>query len=113
MQTKIFLPLPYDQKITYCDRPEQIEGPSAEAWTEINGHLGTNAQSLSELVEQLGNAQFGHTPRVGDAFCGGGSIPFEAARLGCETYGSDLNPVGGSAQLGCLDNFGRGEKVPG
>lgn len=24
---------------------------------------------------------FGHTPRVGDSFCGGGSIPFEAARL--------------------------------
>ena len=31
--------------------------------------------------------------QVGDSFCGGGSIPFEAARIGCEAYGSDLNPV--------------------
>ena len=28
-----------------------------------------------------------------DPFAGGGSIPFEAARLGCETYANELNPV--------------------
>ncbi|MDT9296798.1 MAG: DUF1156 domain-containing protein [Arthrospira platensis PCC 7345] len=33
------------------------------------------------------------TPVVLDAFAGGGSIPFEAARYGFEVYGSDLNPV--------------------
>ena len=32
-------------------------------------------------------------PRVGEAFCGGGSMPFEVARIGCEAHGSDLNPV--------------------
>ena len=31
----------------------------------------------------------------GDSFCGGGSIPFEAARIGCKAFGSDLNPVAG------------------
>ena len=45
------------------------------------------------LIEQLGVLRFGHRPRVGDAFCGGGSIPFEAARLGCDVYASDLNPI--------------------
>jgi putative DNA methylase len=32
-------------------------------------------------------------PKVLDPFAGGGSIPLEALRLGCQTYASDLNPV--------------------
>ena len=32
-------------------------------------------------------------PLVVDPFAGGGSIPLEAARLGCEVFASDLNPV--------------------
>jgi len=32
-------------------------------------------------------------PLVVDPFAGGGSIPLEALRLGCETFSSDLNPV--------------------
>ncbi|MEM3543912.1 MAG: DUF1156 domain-containing protein [Candidatus Micrarchaeia archaeon] len=35
----------------------------------------------------------GKPPKVLDPFAGGGSIPLEALRLGCETYASDLNPV--------------------
>ena len=33
------------------------------------------------------------SPLVVDPFAGGGSIPLEALRLGCETFASDLNPV--------------------
>ena len=32
-------------------------------------------------------------PVVEDPFAGGGSIPLEALRLGCEAFASDLNPV--------------------
>jgi adenine-specific DNA methylase len=32
-------------------------------------------------------------PTVVDPFAGGGSIPLEALRLGCDVYASDLNPV--------------------
>jgi adenine-specific DNA methylase len=32
-------------------------------------------------------------PKVLDPFAGGGAIPLEALRLGCETYASDYNPV--------------------
>ena len=46
-----------------------------------------------ELVNELGTRRFGHPPRVGDAFCGGGSVPFEAAVMGCDVYGTDLSPV--------------------
>ncbi len=33
------------------------------------------------------------TPLVVDPFAGGGSIPLEALRLGCQAFASDLNPV--------------------
>ena len=34
-------------------------------------------------------------PLIVDTFAGGGSIPIEALRLGCDAFGSDLNPVAG------------------
>jgi putative DNA methylase len=93
LQELVFDRLPYAEKLEYCHRPEQVDGPSLEAWAEINAHLGAEVFSLPELIEELGRRRFGHRPRVGDAFCGGGSIPFETARLGCDVYGSDLSPV--------------------
>ena len=103
--------LPYGERIVNCERPENVEGPSLSAWKDINAHLGTHAKSLSELVEQLGKRTFGHTPRVGDSFCGGGSIPFEAARIGCEAFGSDLNPVAGLLTWASLNLLGGGKAV--
>lgn len=103
--------MPYAQRITHCDRPENIEGPTPEAWAEINTHLGTTATNLPELLEQLGRRTFGHRPRVGDAFCGGGSIPFEAARIGCDAFGSDLNPVAGLLTWASLHLLGGGPAV--
>lgn len=103
--------LPYAERITYCDRPENVTGPTATAWAEINAHLGTTATCLTELVKQLGQQQFGHTPRVGDSFCGGGSIPFEAARIGCEAFASDLNPVAGLLTWASLNLLGGGKAV--
>ncbi len=100
--------LNYDQKLEYCRRPEQVEGPSEESWNAINVHLGTSARNLNELIAELGSRQFGHTPRVGDAFCGGGSIPFEAGRIGCEAFGSDLNPVAALLTWAALNVVGGG-----
>ena len=39
------------------------------------------------------NAGSAPRPRVLDMFAGGGAIPLEALRLGCEAYAMDLNPV--------------------
>jgi adenine-specific DNA methylase len=111
LQVRCFHRLSYAERIARCDRPENVDGPSTEAWADINAHLGTTAASLSELVEQLGQRAFGHTPRVGDAFCGGGSIPFEAARIGCEAFGSDLNPVAGLLTWASLNLLGGGPAV--
>jgi putative DNA methylase len=57
------------------------------------------AWGLGEDPPPQGDTQaildFLHTkaPPVYDPFCGGGSIPLEAQRLGLRAYGSDLNPV--------------------
>jgi adenine-specific DNA methylase len=106
-----FNSLSYDEKLGLCDRPEQIDGASKKTWSEINNHLGTSANSLQELIKQLGEKRFGHTPKVGDPFCGGGSIPFEAARIGCEAYGSDLNPVAALLTWASLNIVGGSEEV--
>jgi putative DNA methylase len=45
---------------------------------------------VQELCEQMWGDK---TPAVLDAFAGGGSIPFEAARYGLRVFASDLNPV--------------------
>lgn len=106
-----FTKLNYDDKLDYCLRPEEISGPSEVAWADINSHLGTSATTLQELVAELGKRRFGRVPRVGDAFCGGGSIPFEAARLGCQAYGSDLNPVATLLTWGAINLVGGGHQV--
>jgi adenine-specific DNA methylase len=108
---QVFNQLSYDDKLIYCCRPEQIDGPDKSSWNEINAHLGTNAENLQELVCELGQKRFGHIPKVGDCFCGGGSIPFEAARLGCEAFGSDLNPVAAMLTWASIHLIGGGKKV--
>ena len=44
-------------------------------------------------ARELVKAAHGAVPHVLDPFSGGGSIPLEAQRLGCEVTASDVNPV--------------------
>jgi putative DNA methylase len=83
----------YRSRVDEGYRPEEVPEVHDHIWDEVNAHLGTHARSFPELVEQLGIMRFGHRPKVADTFCGSGQIPFEAARLGCDVYASDLNPV--------------------
>lgn len=101
----------YEEKASRCQRPEAVDQDWLydPVWPAVNrhyAHLGLNAHSFSELVEQLGILRYGHRPRVGDSFCGGGSIPFEAARLGCNVYASDLNPIACMLTWGALNIIG-------
>ncbi|MCL5125418.1 MAG: DUF1156 domain-containing protein [Deltaproteobacteria bacterium] len=48
---------------------------------------------LDQARKDILDAYGGVPPKVLDPFAGGGSIPLEALRLGCETYSNDLNPV--------------------
>ncbi|MCF8004969.1 MAG: DUF1156 domain-containing protein [Chromatiaceae bacterium] len=101
----------YEERAALCKRPEELDQTAlyAPIWPAVNTHLGRfgiQAQSHQELVEQLGLLRFGHRPKVGDTFCGGGSIPFEAARLGCDVYASDLNPIACMLTWGALNIIG-------
>lgn len=101
----------YEEKAGLGKRPEEVdqEWLYAPTWKAVNqhyAHLGINANNIAELVEQLGILRYGHRPRAGDTFSGGGSIPFEAARIGCDAYASDLNPIACMLTWGALNVIG-------
>ncbi|MDO4636489.1 MAG: DUF1156 domain-containing protein [Lautropia sp.] len=101
----------YKEKAGIGKRPEEVDQDwlYAPVWANVNqhyAHLGLSVSSFDELVEQLGILRYGHRPRVGDTFSGGGSIPFEAARIGCDTYASDLNPVACMLTWGAFNVIG-------
>jgi len=52
-----------------------------------------NKNLIERARKEILEANNGKPPKVLDPFAGGGAIPLEALRLGCETYASDLNPV--------------------
>jgi putative DNA methylase len=103
-------PLPvksYKDLVSESDRAESID-PSKfdQIWEDVNTYLGTSAESLQQLVEQLGIMRFGRRPKLADTFSGSGQIPFEAARLGCDAYASDLNPVACMLTWGAFNMVG-------
>lgn len=115
-QETAFRSLTFAQQVGISERVEKLEDLASEddplyagIWDRVNAHLGTAARSLPGLIEQLGIARFGRRPVVGDPFCGGGSIPFEASRVGCDVVASDLNPVAAMLTWGALNIIGAGE----
>jgi adenine-specific DNA methylase len=52
-----------------------------------------NNKLLEKARKNILEANGGVPPKVLDPFSGGGSIPLEALRLGCETHAIDYNPV--------------------
>lgn len=57
-------------------------------WENVSNQDVLDAAKV-EILKSTNNSP----PPILDPFCGGGSIPLEAQRLGLEAYGSDLNPV--------------------
>lgn len=110
IEMRLFKTLGYDDKLKYCMRPEQLATLRNDSWNAINHHLGTHAKSLNELVEQLSVKRYGRLITVGDCFSGGGSIPFEAARMGARAYGSDLNPIAGLLTWANINILGSSEE---
>jgi putative DNA methylase len=116
VRERVLASMPYSKQVAICERVDKIEAIRdtddslyAGVMTRANARLGTNARTLPELVEQLGVARFGQRPIVGDPFAGGGSIPFEAARVGCDVVASDLNPVAALLTWGALNIIGATE----
>jgi len=75
--------------------PKNIEewGTKAHFVAKLsNWENSNNSDIILQARNDIKNS-LGYLPKVLDPFSGGGSIPLECSRLGCETYCSDYNPV--------------------
>jgi len=57
------------------------------------GRETENKETLEWFRQEIRKAYGGRAPKVLDPFAGGGAIPLEAMRLGCEATASDINSV--------------------
>lgn len=55
--------------------------------------LNRESQNLTNDLKTAIDNFLERMPKVFDPFAGGGAIPLEAARLGCLSFGNDINPV--------------------
>jgi putative DNA methylase len=82
LEAQLLPKVSYRERVQSASRPEEVnKSVHDHIWEPVNQHLGTDANSFPELVEQLGIMRFGHRPRIADTFCGSGQIPFEANTL--------------------------------
>lgn len=111
MLLALLLPDPCDPN---C--PEEFKIKARKLLLQLTGNVGPEDITLRKAIlkfigdfadwDNAGNPVFleigrglvkaaypEENPLVVDPFAGGGSIPLEALRLGCETFASDLNPV--------------------
>ncbi len=111
MLLALLLPDPCDE---HC--PDEFKKLARELLPQIVGRIKPNDEDLRHaLLKFIGDfanwdlstdrtylevsrglvkaAHCEEPPLVVDPFAGGGSIPLEALRLGCEAFASDLNPV--------------------
>jgi adenine-specific DNA methylase len=63
----------------------------------------TDDRALEPLRQALRDAYPDARPKVLDCFAGGGAIPLEALRLGCDVTALDLNPVAHLIERCCLE----------
>ena len=69
-----------------------------------NRHLASADVESKEVALQAAIESFqNRMPSVFDPFAGGGAIPLEAARLGCRSYGNDINPVAHIIEKGSVE----------
>ena len=111
MLMALLLPDPCDE---HC--PQDFKNKARELLSKTEGKIGLGDKDLREsLLHFIGDfsnwdnsshlvylevsrklvkaAHPEETPLVVDPLAGGGSIPLEALRLGCDAFASDLNPV--------------------
>ena len=89
-------PLPDRQRTYLCDLISSLT-----RWGDENGHAdwdekdqkGRWLNKLRIARELIQMAHNGRPPKMMDMFAGGGAIPLEAMRLGCEVTANDYNPV--------------------
>ncbi|MEI6556419.1 MAG: DUF1156 domain-containing protein, partial [Paludibacter sp.] len=83
---------------------DAIKQAEQELYSLQDRHIETeNSKELTENLHIAIETFLDRMPKVFDPFAGGGAIPLEAARLGCRSYGNDINPVAHIIQKGSLE----------
>lgn len=81
-----------------------IKSAESELYNTPDRHVESEDVKRKEASLQAAIEAFlDRMPRVFDPFAGGGAIPLEASRLGCRSYGNDINPVAHIIQKGSLE----------
>lgn len=82
------------------ERKKMPNGQTVEREKEVTeggilhwGRETENKELLEWFRQEIRKAYGGRAPKVLDPFAGGGAIPLEAMRLGCEATAVDINPV--------------------
>ena len=83
---------------------QAIEEAESNLYSCIDRHLETATIKEKETALETAIDSFqSQMPSVFDPFAGGGAIPLEAARLGCRSYGNDINPVAHIIEKGSVE----------
>jgi putative DNA methylase len=91
----VLIPDPEDEEV----RTGLLDAIADAARFENSGR----AEVLRPIRDAISAAHPDGRPKVLDCFAGGGAIPLEAVRLGCDTTALDLNPVAHLVELATLD----------
>jgi putative DNA methylase len=78
------------------DPPKNIEewGTKREFISKLSKwESAKNFEILEKAKNDILESNSGKIPKILDPFGGGGAIPLESVRLGCETFSCDYNPV--------------------
>ena len=89
-------PLPDKQRDYLCDLISSLTrwgNENGEVDWEEKDQKGRWLNKLRIARELIQIAYNGRLPKVMDMFAGGGAIPLEAMRLGCQVIANDYNPV--------------------
>lgn len=93
-----------DLAVEFDEASKAITNAETALYHTTNRHLTSPEVTAKEVALQEAIEKFqNRMPSVFDPFAGGGAIPLEAARLGCRSFGNDINPVAHIIEKGSVE----------
>lgn len=93
-----------DLAVEFDEASKAITNAETALYHTPNRHLASPEVTAKEAALQKAIEKFqNRMPSVFDPFAGGGAIPLEAARLGCRSFGNDINPVAHIIEKGSVE----------
>lgn len=90
--------------VEFDEASKAITNAETALYHTPNRHLASPEVTAKEAALQKAIEKFqNRMPSVFDPFAGGGAIPLEAARLGCRSFGNDINPVAHIIEKGSVE----------